>query len=169
MEKKEEALIDIPNFGILRFLWYLYRTLSVSERDLTYEHVKFGKHEPKIIIKDYKEAMFDLYQKTLSCLFELQNEITENLYQETIKYCDEEGIRNSSDNPIIYVTDHFIIDEIMINTIDGQIMLTVWGRAYNEYGTIYSNPMKIYISMHMYIIQRNSSCMTDHIMTGKKS
>lgn len=123
----EEVFFDDPKFGKLKFV----KDLNDKDSDFNCDalNISFGKYNPGIIIRNYKEENKELYLRSLGYVYDIQNEIINNLYNEAADYCANWDECDENDNPITYeyIKDNFYIGHMTIEIEDGDVLITIWG------------------------------------------
>lgn len=123
----EEVVIEDLRFGTLKFM----KDMNDKDRDLKCDtlNLHFGKYDPEIKIRDYKEENHELYFTGLAYVYDIQNELISNFYEEALDYCSEWGECDENGNPITYeyVKENFYIGEMIIAMEDGDVLITIWG------------------------------------------
>lgn len=128
---KKKALEEVSfydsKFGKLKFV----KDVNDIHGDLACAalNISFGKYSPEIEIRNYKEENRELYFKSLGYVYEIQNEIIDNLYKEAADYCADWEERDDNGNPITYeyIKENFYIGHMTIEMEAGDVLITVWG------------------------------------------
>ncbi len=123
----EEVIFDDSNFGKLKFV----KDKNDKDSDLICKALNFpfGKYNPGIAIRNYQEENRELYFRGLGYVYEIQNEIINNLYNEATNCCANWGECDDNGNPITYeyIKENFYIGHITIGMEAGDVLITVWG------------------------------------------
>ncbi len=123
----EEVVIEDLRFGTLKCM----KEKNNNDSDLKCDtlNLYFGKYNPEIEIKNYKEENRELYFSGLAYVYDIQNEIISNLYKEATDCCTNWEECDENGNPITYeyVRDNFYIGSMIIEINDGDVMVIIRG------------------------------------------
>ena len=123
----EEVFFDDSKFGKLKFM----KDMNDNDSDLDCEalNTSFGKYNPEITIRNYKEENQELYFRSLGYVYEIQNEIIDNLYKTATDCCVNWDECDDNGNPITYeyIKEKFYIGHMTIQIENGDVLITIWG------------------------------------------
>lgn len=123
----EEVFLNDSKFGKLKFM----RDINDKDSDLNCDalNISFGKYNPEITIRNYKEENQEQYFRSLGYVYEIQNEIINNLYKEATDCCANWEECDDNGNPITYeyIKENFYIGQMTIEMENGDVLITIWG------------------------------------------